>query len=168
MRTKLDKKDITQELTEAVEAYLHARANAETIRQSVDEVQQDLLTDSPLPNSTDHGPEFITDPDRTYLAEEEAVIRYFGEMDARLREAGIKPDDMDKDHCPALVAEDIQRQAELAVIVETGRMLEVDNPETLNNALLCQKDGLEKRQEFIDTAVRLIVSAGLVSKNPRA
>lgn len=161
MKTSLSRKDITQELVDAVAGYVYAQAKATVTREAVDEAAREILAADPLPHRRGGDP--ITDPKLTYLATDEASERYFDLMDAKLRELGLKPDDMPRDYCPALVAEADQHNAEVAVITEAARMLEIDEPLAMNNDLLCQKDGLAKRQKFIDLTVRLVVSAGFVT-----
>ena len=160
MREELTREDITQELVDAVAAYIQAKAQATVMREAVDEVAREVLDEVELMNYRTGEP--ITNPDRTYLAEEGPLYDYFARMDARLRDAGLKPDDMGRDYCPALVAEDAQHKAEVAVITEAAKMLEMDKPERVNNRLLCQENGLDARQEFIDITASLVVSAGFI------
>ena len=43
-------------------------------------------------------------------------------------------------------------------IEATARMLGYDEPENFNHLLLCQANGLEKRQEFIELTAKLVVN----------
>lgn len=160
MRTNLSQNDVTPDLIVAVYAYIAARAHAELLREDVDKVDRELLAENPLPNTAGHGHDkWITEPKYTYLCEDEdALERYYAERDARLRAAGLKPDGMPHDYCPALVAEHEQLKAERLLIKQAGQMLEIEDPEDLSNLLLCQPDGLAKRQEFIDLTASLVVT----------
>jgi hypothetical protein len=56
--------------------------------------------------------------------------------------------------------EDQQRDAELAIFDAAATMMQLDmDGRDLNNGLLCQKDGLSKRQEFIDLMVKAVVNS---------
>jgi len=167
MRTNLTASDVTQELVDLVTEYLAMRVIAEVTRQEVDKVQREILQDIILmstPHEYPHGrsqaPERITDPKRTYRCEDDATTQaYWNAVDARLRAEGIKPESMEADYCPALVAEDVQVKAEWAILDEAAKMLDTFTGKgEMNNALLCQKDGLAKRQEFIDLTVGLVLN----------
>ena len=161
IRTNLKPEDVPQALIDKVVDYLALRAMAEVTRQEVDKVQRAVLAEFAIMGIREHnGSERITDPNRTYLCNNEADLDwYYRVVDARLRLAGLKPDDMDRDYCPALVAEDRQRKAEWAIIDEAAQMLGVlEGKGEFNSALLCAKDGLQKRQEFIDLTVGLVLS----------
>lgn len=169
MRDKLTREDVTTEVVEAVRAYLEARAVAEPLREAVDQVEREILAELQLTNNfdlsrelnADLGPQVITEPKQVYLCNDEDQLEaYYDEVDARCRAAGLKPDDMERDFCPALVAKRRVTEAEWVLIEEAGKMLEMDEPEDLNNRLLCA--GLEDRQKFIDLTVRLVVGARLL------
>ena len=160
MRKDLTLDDISTELVDAVQTYLLARTLAEILRERVDRIAQEILADDPLPNTAGHGgDEWITDPNSVYLCEDmEKLEAYWDKLNQELREAGVKPDDMPDEHCPALTAEHDRVKAEWAVIRTAGEMLGWEDPKKLNNGLLGL--GLETRQEFIDLTVGLVVSAG--------
>jgi len=161
MRTDLAPSDITPELRQAVAVYLDARVFAEVTREAVDEIQRAILTEMVLVDGTERERGRITDPKRTWMCRDDEVLhRYYAEVDKRLRAAGLKPDEMEADYCPALVAEDKQRKAEWAIFDTASTMLEMElSGQELNSGLLCMKKGLEKRQEFIDLTVGLVLSA---------
>lgn len=142
---------LTPALVSAVNAYLLARAAAETMRERVDAIERQILTESPIyADKADGRP--ILDGRELYLSsDEDAFQDYLIECDKRERAAGLKPADMPRDYCPALVLEDLQRKAE-RLIVETGGKpfgFTVDR-------LLCA--GLDTYREFIDLTVRLVVN----------
>jgi hypothetical protein len=166
MRTNLSPQDVTQEVKEAVETYLASRAVAEATRAKVDVVQRQVLQDIIL--YTDLGRKYggsvkrIVDPNQVYLSENSGgVLRYLREVDRLLRIDGIKPAEMGFDYCPALVAETDQLQTEWALLDATAKMLEMDiDGRQLNTRLLCEQNGkgLERRQEFIDTVVKMVLA----------
>lgn len=156
MKTDLTPKDVTPALIDAVASYLVFRTVAKVRREEVDEVQRAVLQEMTLMDDSRR----IFDPDRTYLCEDtEALQQYWTEVDGRLRAEKIKPEEMQLDHCPALVAEQEQLQAEWHILDESAKMLDIyEDSGSLNNSLLCQKDGLAKRQQFIDLTVKLVLS----------
>ena len=139
----------THEVTRYVEAYLVARAYAETMREEVNKIYRDILTECPV--CADDGTQILS-PDRLYLCSDDDLVRdVYAEANKREREAGLKPADMPNDYCPALVAETLKIEAENRLIEAAGRPLGIDN-----NTLLCA--GLDKRQRFIDLVVGLVLS----------
>lgn len=162
MKEKLTKKDITQDVKTSVKTYLITRAHAETMRDAVDKVEREILKECPLTNGLDikHGRPImaIVNPKDTYRCTDEDMLQdYYEETGKRLREAGLKPAAMEKDYCPALVAEDIQRTTERLILDSAAEMMgmEFDGKE-LNHRLLCA--GLEKHQKFIDLIVGLVIN----------
>ena len=163
MKNHLTRQDVTPKLVKAGYAYIVAKAAAETVAATIGPIQAEILQDFELYNDleVEHGlpRRRITAVKDLYLSNnEDEVLAYYAAVDQRLKAEGLKPHDMDADYCPALVAEDEQRKAEYALITEAARMLEVDEPEDFNNALLCQRNGLEKRREFIDLTAALVVN----------
>lgn len=156
MKTDLTPKDVTPELIDAVGKYIVCRAIAEVVRKDVDGVQRAVLQKMTLMDDSRR----IFNPDRVYLCEDQKVLhRYWTKVDKKLRAANFKPDDMEFDHCPALVAEQAQLQAGWAILDEAAKMLDIyEDSGSLNDTLLCQKDGLAMRRQFIDLTVGLVVS----------
>jgi hypothetical protein len=161
---KLTMDDITPEVENAVNAYLLARAYAETMRESVDKVYAAVLVDIPMFDDIKLGVRYeptgerITNHNLLYLSsDEDACKRVYAEVDKQLRADGAKSADMPAEHCPALVAENIQHEAEWAILDAAAVMLglEFDGKE-LNHRLLCL--GLEKQKQFIDLVVKLVVN----------
>ena len=161
MKTDLTPQDVTTELIDAVAEYLVLRAAAEVTRQEVDKVQREILAAVELTDTREWGSqERITDPGETYRCRDDAAMaQYYQAVDTALRAADLKPNDMEFDYCPALVAEHDQLKAEWTIIDEAAKMLEVfPGKGEFNNALLCAKDGLAQRQKFIDLTVDLVLS----------
>ena len=159
---KMTAKDVTQSVKTSVSAYLMARAYAETMRERVDKIESAILVECPLPNDLEQkrglAARQITDPNHVYLCTNDDYLQdYFQETDKRLREAGYKPDDMSKDHCPALVAEHLQTETEWILLDCASDMMKMGlDGQELNHRLLCK--GMDKRQEFIDLVVGLVVN----------
>lgn len=162
MKTNLKPSDVTTELIMAVYTYVGKRAIAETMRAEVDKVTTQLLTDIELYSEGNNyrSSKRIFNPSDTWLCRDDEVMEtFYTEIDNRLKEVGLKPDDMERDFCPALVAEHEQIKAEWQMLTEVAKMLELDmTGNDLNNQLLCQKDGLNKRREFIDMTVGLVLN----------
>jgi len=163
MKQHLTRKDVTPEVIKSGYAYLAARAATETVAAAVKPIQSEVLASFEFFNdlSVQHGAERqrITDPDDLYLSEDEdGVNQYYIAVDEALKRKGLKPQDMPLEHCPVLVAEHEQTQAEWELIKAAARMLGDDDPENFNNRMLCQQNGLEKRREFIELTAKLAVS----------
>jgi len=119
-----------------------------------------VLMDTLTARHTGEEPQRITEPDQTYHCEDDARMEvYYNMVDARLRLRKIKPADMDRDHCPALVAEYEQTKAEWALLDAAAEMLEVEleDGESFNNRLLCRA-GLDGRQEMLDLLCKIVVN----------
>lgn len=158
MKTKMTANDVTPAVISAVNAVLMARAYAETMREKIDKIQRAILEECPLKTARkwlDNKmtvPEYITDPKLTYLGEDSHCEDYFAECNKRERAAGLKPNDMPDTHCPALVADDIQRNAEYLLLECAGEMLEVPDFAELANRRL------ETRKQAIDLLCGLVVN----------
>lgn len=167
MKTNLTRNDVTRELIDLVTEYLARRVIAEVTRKEVDAVQREVLQNLVVMSTAREHPhgrsilaERITDPNLTYQCQDDtAMAQYYQEVDSKLRAANLKPSSMEEDYCPALVAERNQVEAEWAILDEAAKMLDAcTGKNELNNALLCQKDGLAQRQKFIDLTVGLVVN----------
>ena len=163
MKQNLTRQDVTPELIKAGYAYIAAKAVTQVVAEAVKPIQIEVLAGFEFFNdlSVKHGAERkrITDPDQLYLSEDkDGVTAYYFAVDQRLKANGLKPQDMPVEHCPILVAESKQAVAEWALIVAAAKMLGDDSPDTFNNRLLCQKDGLERRREFIELTAKLVVN----------
>lgn len=142
---------ITPEVKSYVNAYLMARAYAETMRAKVDAIHRDILTECPIYADVHGHTQQIFKSGDLYLCSNDALCRdFYDESNKRLRAAKLKPDDMPVDHCPALVAEHLQVKCEWALIEAAGRPFGITN-----DKLLC--NGLKTRQEFIDLVCKMVV-----------
>ena len=147
-----------QELRPMVDAYLLARVHAEVLREKVDAICRQVLAEAPLKVSAKNAergmPELITEPNRAWLADLDSpeMQDYDAECDKRLRAAGLKPESMPADHCPALVAERIKVEAEWLLL------------ETAWQAIGQSGDGWkglygDNRKKFLDLCVGLVVNS---------
>jgi len=159
---KLTTKDVTPGVKSAVNAYLMARVYAETMREEVDKIERAVLKECPLSNGREQKrgmpAKEITDPKYTYhCTNEDELQDYYEECDKRERKASLKPDSMPFDHCPALVAENIQNKTQWLICDVAAEMLKMDfDGKELNHRLLCM--GLDKYNQFIDLVVGLVVN----------
>ena len=159
MKKNLTVKDITPAMRSSVKAYLLSRAYAKTMRAAVDKVHREILTECPIyrdKHTGRRGPggAQIFKSSDLYLCSNDNICQdFYNEADYRLRKAGLKPDDMLKDYCPALVAEHLQMDAEHLVIESTAEML---GEEDFLHRLLC--NGMDKYHKFINLVTGMIVN----------
>ena len=160
----LTQESITQDVKSSVAAYLMARTFAEVTRERVEKIQRAVLEECPLrvdPEWIDRkiwtSDAEITDPKDTYLAVREDFLDYLQECNKRERAENIKPANMLDEHCPALVAENVQTKAEHLIVDSAAEMLglDMDGQEFLSR-LLCK--GLDEYERFIDLVVKLVVN----------
>ena len=167
MLEKMTPEDVTPAVKAAVVKVLARMTIAQVTRAEVDKVQRAILENYPL--YTEPFPERcgaeeserIFEPGRTWRAATEYLLPYWDMVDTELRKLGIKPAEMEKDFCPALVAEHEQRKAEWELMDASAEMLKMDfDGAELNSRLLCEKNGkgLEQRQEWIDLMIKLVVN----------
>ena len=165
MKENLTKADVTPDVIAGVTELLARMTIAQVTREEVDKVQSAVLQDIALYDDLmathqEREPERVYNPGQTYLSQDEpALKRYYAATDAALRAKGLKPDDMATEYCPALVAEHNETKAEWALLDAAAEMLELDfDGQELNSRLLCHKNGLERRQEFLDILIKLVVN----------
>ena len=156
----------TYALRKSVEAYLLARAMAETLREKVDKIERRILESAnyyaaPELASRRKIPETIKDPKYAYLLRDDEHVDYLLDVKAELVKAGFEIESIpgESEHhyyCPALVAEDLQRKAEQVMIDAMAEMLEYKE-EDFHHRLLCL--GLEKYRKFIDLTCKFVVNS---------
>lgn len=154
-----------QALRRHVDNALMARAHAELKREAVDKIERQILSERPYmadQSLTKGPPERITDPKLGYLICEPDWTDYHAKVKAIHLANGYTPAAEGK--CPALVAENLQRQAE-DVLIEAA---EEFFPEITKDKLLCMPNSLEQLQKYIDLLVGLVVNApGYVKRSPQ-
>jgi hypothetical protein len=162
MKTNLSPADVTPAVKSAASAVLVSRAYAETMRARKTEIETAILAETPLYVATDkrhnREAERITDPGLVWLTDltSPQYLDHIAEVKKRVRAAGLHPDDMPEDHCPACVAECVQRDAEHLLIEAAAEMLGAPNPKDFRHKLLCS--GMAKYRKFIDLLCSLVIS----------
>jgi hypothetical protein len=151
---------IARRLRRHVDNLILATALAEARRQQVDPIRREVLANYDYrcnhklgQKLNDHG-ERITDPDDLYLCEDDCSP-YYQELHERYVAMGFELPEVR--HCPALMAEHVQRLAEWALIEAAEQFFPVTNDQ-----LLCgtkTKGGPETRREYLDLLVKLVVNA---------
>jgi hypothetical protein len=142
-----------------VDLYLVARAAAETMRAAVDEVWAEVLAADPVPvdpkwnegSRRATNQHFITGSNDSYLAPDYLWPALFAKIDAAARAKGIKPADMDTDHCPALVAESEFSDARRTLIYHTAPQVGIE-PERLYYSL-------DKMKDFAELIAKAVVNS---------
>ena len=152
---------LTAEMQSTVNAYLLARAHAETLEPIVREIQTDLLREIEV----NYAPEWaersrrrggdnlvgrITDPDELYLGNEDECQPYYEALDARYR-ARFPSLDLPHGHCPYLVARHVQLQAENLLISVAFKSL-------LNSDLTGADVHGDKRKRMVDLILGLVIN----------
>ena len=153
---------ITQNVKSAVNAYLLARTHAELQRERVDSLIKEILTTAKYYTDPKHMTRgrtqtMITDPKDTWLLSDKEHIDYLLDLKASLQKAGYTIKTYDQEHsynCPALTAEDLQRETEGLLIDSAAEML--GENKDFRSKLLCA--GLDKYHKFIDLVVRMVVN----------
>jgi hypothetical protein len=148
---------LPEDVKAATNAYLLAYTFAEITREAVDKIQREILAElqfmtKPHHRSKDH-PHVCLDPKETYHLSDSDFQVYLDESHKRTREAGIKPADMERDYCPALVAESLLRDATHALINAVGKM--IGWPNALDSLLCHIADG--KYDQFIELSVKMVL-----------
>ena len=164
-------KDITPEVKSAVNTYLLARAYAEVQREKVDAIERRILQSEVWHEATEWSQMLhteqrrITEPKDTFLLSDQDSKRYLLMVRAELEKAGyeIESTPGSEPHsyfCPALTAEHEQTKAEWLILGHAAKMMKMGfDGQELNSRLLCMKNGLEQREQFIDLVVKLVVNA---------
>lgn len=143
----------TQEMIEAAKAVFMTMAYVETIKPIVKRYEKAILekhqfhiakvwtADKPGRKMPD---QIILNPDQTYLLEDSDFQLYYKETLKARDEAGLKVDN--PEHCPLLVAEDLQCQAENALIVAMEPVTHLE-PGRLYG---------DNRKKFLDLTLKLL------------
>jgi hypothetical protein len=167
MKTEPTTANVPESLKKAVRLYLIARANAELRRAEVDTIERQLLADGqyrPSRKSVERYGEkcqVITEPKNSWKMEDSDHQTYLLGVRARLEAAGYRIEQTEGDppysfYCPACCAESQQREAECLVILCAGAWLGI--PKERADRLSMAGYGLDKRKEFLDLAVSLVVA----------
>lgn len=136
-------------LNRPVNALLLAKAYAQCEREKMDKVDLRLLADRVYMDQYAEGKR-ITEPKDTWHMNETDAAHYQKLRQTEIDRMGYK---LPRDHCPALVAEYLETQAEWAVVDAAAEFF----PGVDRDGLLCL--GLEKYHQFIDLVCKLVVNA---------
>lgn len=147
-------------LADAAEPYVNtlllANVLAQAEREKINAIQTQVLSEGQytgrrLQRGGEPGASFrvTTAEDAWHMTEHDAEA-YYARLDAIY--AGMGYDLPGPGYCPALIAEDLQTQAEWALIAAAGEHF----PECTNDRLLCL--GSEKRREYLDLLIGLVVN----------
>jgi hypothetical protein len=149
----------SKEVKSLVNAFLLQKTIVDVTREEVNSVYAEILqkieifTDA-FPESKRHKLERIFDHDKMYLSkDEDAAAKIYDEADRILKQRGIKPESMEHDYCPALVAEEKLRKIEHALIDATGRNFGVTVTKLLSGI-----NGLKNYDNWIDLSVKAVVN----------
>jgi hypothetical protein len=151
---KITPEDITPAIKSAVNAVLMAKAMALVQRERVDQIERRILAQATyrgMPEWIERGlcPARILDPKETYMIREEDQEDYRAEWQIAIDALGYK---LPRDHCPALIAEDLQRQAEAVLIEAAEPVFGVTKDQLFQSA-----KGLENYRRYIDLLCGLVV-----------
>jgi hypothetical protein len=136
-----------------VNSYLLQRAYTEITREQVDLVYAAILNEIPAYATLDQTNERITKSSDLYLCEDnELCARIYDEADKRLKAAGIKPQDMHHDYCPALVAEDELRKIVRVLVDTSGKPMGVSA-----DRLLCT--GMKQYDKWVDLVIGVVINS---------
>lgn len=146
----------------STDAYLLTKAQYEVIKEKVDKVYTEILTepqfaiynDMEIRQERATEKRLITDSSKMYLSDDEETCKaIYIEADKRLKALGIKPQEMKTEFCPALVANDQLNKAQRALIESVGQML--DQPDNFFDLLL---RNYSKFNEFVDLSVKMVLA----------
>lgn len=152
---------LTPEVKSYVNAYLMARAYAETVRERINAIHLQILTECPIYSDRYEGRGVVEEPRQIlrskdlYLCTNDALCKdFYAEANKRERECGLKPASIEDGYCPALVAERLQMQIEHKLVEASGRLFGVTV-----NSLLCAAHGLERLAQWIDLVVQMVANS---------
>lgn len=160
--TRLTAASVAAELRPAVNAVLMTMAHAQLMREEVDAIQREILAECPLTPGElaikmgETAP--ITDPKDVYLCDDAAQLEdYYAECDKRERARKVKPVDMAKEYCPALVAESTQRDAEHLMLDCFAELIKFEGGGDLfRHRLLCR--GLDEYNRAKELCIKIVVN----------
>ena len=137
-----------------VNAYIMAKAYAQTWRERVEPIRRDVLRLIGATYADKHGRRTgpISNPKHAWLMSDEQHREWCAELDHEYRSRGWLDKSDDIGVCPALKAEELERQAARAVLLAASEYVDILEPD----ALLCA--GIEKYREGVRIVCGLIVN----------
>jgi hypothetical protein len=141
------------ELIKAAETVFLAMTYTESIRPSVEKIQQDLvdfwkMEVSPKWRDSRGLPEgnIIDTPNHVYLASDEDARLYYLDLDDAYKKAGYK--DLKAGYCPLLIAESLQREAERLLVESSKYIHKMDADD-----VICS--GMKNYKQLIELTLKL-------------
>ena len=164
MDTKLTGQELLKKyddpnLFKLVNTYLNARTFLEVITEKVAPIHAGILKEIQIYNDIQVRHERgtkrrIYDWKDLYQTEDESAFQNILDLaDKYLRDAGLKPADMSRDHCPVLVAQSNLRDVEHAIMDHTFPILGIDKDTFFTGSKF-----LERYKKFIDLTVGAVVN----------
>lgn len=154
----MKKPQITEELRTAVKMVLNAKAYADTIRPTIEKIQQTILDAFQFPvdpkyrKEGKHIPEIVTRNFDNYLMSEADAKAYTDLLHEEYKKAGF---DVEYGYCPLLIAENLEREAKREM-VRASAYIAKDHGITDINQLLYGK--LELLYKYHNLIIGLVVS----------
>jgi hypothetical protein len=169
---KMSMKDVSPELISAVSAWLLSKVKYDLEKQKMDQLDKELLEDLNVYMADDFVAHLsdgerkdsvvkdenglrIIEPKIVYMASEESAAKFYEERSNRIQKMGYK---IDKEHCPALIAEGIKMECEQLIINASCKILGLGDGEDWKSKLLCHSNGLETHKKWIELCVGLVVN----------
>lgn len=146
MNAKVIKKKF-RELKPLLAEYIESAREANRLRQIRDSIGRDILAGMEIYDMYE-GKRITTDQ-YAWMAGDEDAKRYYAAMDKALRAAGIKPEDMETEYCPVLIAENKAREIKTAILIEGAKVMGVEKTKVFGR----------KREEFFEVTIGLITCA---------
>ena len=155
-------KAVVKAVKPAVNALLLATVLADMERERVDAIQRKLLSEEIYYGTNGPGEKVrVTDPKVSYWMDKVSSEKYFARLNGIHLAEGFEK--AAEGHCPALTAESLKSDAERALIAAAEPFIGISS-----EALWSAKGGLEKRREYLDLLIKLVVnSPGYRSPMPK-
>ena len=118
---------VNPETINAVADYLVKKAYSTAKTEQIDKIYNGILREMPIhasdhPRRRNRNGERILDHNLLYLCRDKSVCQeFYKACDKAAKSAGAKPADMERDHCPALVAQHDLIKAENHLLNLTGK-----------------------------------------------
>lgn len=135
-----------------VNTLLLAMTLARAERERVDKIERRVLAEGQYYGWRHEGEQYrVMEPKDFYHMDNQSAEAY----QARLQSIHQAQDPtLPEGHCPALVAERWQTEAEWALIEAAEPLFDITN-----NQLLCAAGGLERRQKYLDLLIGMVVNS---------
>ena len=143
-------KEINNEIKTCVFSLMTARAFSVTMRRAVAKVHRKILLETPIyANQFDETKQIVSSKNLYLTDDDTACNNFYVESDIILKNAGIKPDDMGVEFCPALVAERLVTLNENLLIEACVPVFRVSREQLYK---------IDLRNKFINLVCKLVIS----------